>query len=404
MIITFACFITLFVILCIMLILICTSTCMSGYKYYLNNILPYPYETSQKIQEYNDKILSTIDTMYNNDNLFIQALTNKYINNDELAVINFFNKHILTSSDKELYIRYEELVRYSNNKKNDIKNIKLLLDLQRSSKIYIPKTIKHSGTTAQACVVSLTQPPKPKTVISDTDKNNYIEYLKRDRRISDNYFVDAGNKDHWCSQNGSIGSGWIAEEGSMERCKEKIDGNGNKMGRGEGKEDCAPESKYKVYCKRNDSKIQIDLNEWLKNKIIETKPPTKPPTQPVTTLVSTLVTAPVIVGADIDSIYTPKTTGSNKTIYSNNIIYSYVSTFYVEYYNKSNEKIKYNIGTLKNQKYDNPDIHITFLTQYTGPITLYRSDYNESVIKDVKNLQNAKDIVLKGGMAPAPTI
>ena len=140
MIITYACFITLFIILCIMLILICTSTCISGYKYYLNKILPYPYETSQIIQEYNDKILSTIDTMYNNDNLFIQALTNKYINNDELAVINFFNEHILTSSDKELYIRYEELVRYSNNKKNDIKNIKLLLDLQRSSKTYIQKS------------------------------------------------------------------------------------------------------------------------------------------------------------------------------------------------------------------------------------------------------------------------
>ena len=74
----------------------------------------------------------------------------------------------------------------------------------------------------------------------------------------------------------------------MERCKEKIDENGYKMGRGDGKEDCAPTGKFKVYCKRNDNKVQIDLNDWLKNKTITTEqpstspPPTSPPpTQPI---------------------------------------------------------------------------------------------------------------------------
>ena len=62
----------------------------------------------------------------------------------------------------------------------------------------------------------------------------------------------------------------------MERCKEKIDENGYKKGRGNGNEDCAPTGQFKVYCKRTDEKIQIDLNDWLKNKIVLT--PTSTPT------------------------------------------------------------------------------------------------------------------------------
>ena len=62
----------------------------------------------------------------------------------------------------------------------------------------------------------------------------------------------------------------------MERCKEKIDENGYKKGRENRNEDCAPIGRFKVYCKRTDEKIQIDLNDWLKNKIVLT--PTSTPT------------------------------------------------------------------------------------------------------------------------------
>jgi hypothetical protein len=116
-----------------MLFLLSTSTCVSGYRFYLNEILPYPYKMSKKLDEYNKYLSSTINTITSNDNLFVDALISKYINKNELAVIDFFNSHVLTPSDKELYIRYEELIRDSNNKNNDINNIRLLLKLQRKN-------------------------------------------------------------------------------------------------------------------------------------------------------------------------------------------------------------------------------------------------------------------------------
>jgi hypothetical protein len=118
-------------------------------------------------------------------------------------------------------------------------------------------------------------------------------------------------------------------------------------------------------------------------------------TAPSGTPTRTGTSSPPIIGANINPIEEPNNNSKHDkpTWYSNTIKHPYTSIFYVEYYNKNNTKTISNKITLSNKNYDNPDIYIKFLTPYTGPIKLYRSDNNEAVIKDERYLKNISEIV-----------
>jgi hypothetical protein len=144
----------------------------------------------------------------------------------------------------------------------------------------------------------------------------------------------------------------------------------------------------KLYRSDNNNNVMKD-EKFLQNKseIVLKGGMAPPPPQPSNT----------VIGADINLIEGPN---NSKTFYQSRSKTPYISFFFVEYYNINNTITESNKIRITNMTYDNPDIYIKFSRPYTGPIKLYRSDDNKTVIKDEKTLQNASDIVLRGGMAP----